>query len=280
MLNNKTVTSVDGIGLDVRTFGNPEGQPILFVHGFAQSLWCWQKQFSAPELQSFHLVAFDMRGHGRSDKPDVAAAYQSSEVWAGDVAAVIDGFALENPLAVFWSYSGLVLCDYLRRYGDEALSGINFVSARTKVGTPAAKEMSGTLFSDLVPGFCSTDVVRREAAVRLFLENLTEDGIPDPDFYTMLGYNLAVPPHICAAMLDRQLDNDDVLKRSSVPTVITHGDHDNSVLPLMAKHHERIVPKAELSLWPNIGHAPFYEDADRFNAELARFASRCFKLRK
>jgi non-heme chloroperoxidase len=277
MFNNKTVTSVDGVALNVRSFGNPAGQPILLVHGFAQSLWCWQKQFSAPELQSFHLVAFDMRGHGQSDKPDVPAAYQSSNVWADDVAAVIDGLGLENPLAVFWSYSGLVLCDYLRRYGDGALSGMNFVSARTKVGTPAAKEMSGTLFSDLVPGFCSADAVQREAAVRLFLENLTEGDIPDPDFYTMLGYNLAVPPHVCAAMLDRQVDNDDVLQRSTVPTLITHGNCDTSVLPLMAQHHERIMPQAELALWSNIGHAPFYEDADRFNTELARFAIQCFR---
>lgn len=277
MFNNKTITSVDGVALNVRSFGNPAGQPILLVHGFAQSLWCWQKQFSAPELQSFHLVAFDMRGHGQSDKPDVPAAYQSSDVWADDVAAVIDGLGLENPLAVFWSYSGLVLCDYLRRYGDGALSGMNFVSARTKVGTPAAKEMSGTLFSDLVPGFCSADAVQREAAVRLFLENLTEGDIPNPDFYTMLGYNLAVPPHVCAAMLDRQVDNDDVLQRSTVPTLITHGNCDTSVLPLMAQHHERIMPQAELALWSNIGHAPFYEDADRFNTELARFAIQCFR---
>lgn len=277
MFNNKTVTSVDGVALNVRSFGNLAGQPILLVHGFAQSLWCWQKQFSAPELQNFHLVAFDMRGHGQSDKPDVPSAYQSSDVWADDVAAVIDGLGLENPLAVFWSYSGLVLCDYLRRYGDGALSGMNFVSARTKVGTPAAKEMSGTLFSGLVPGFCSADAVQRAAAVRLFLENLTEGNIPDPDFYTMLGYNLTVPPHVCAAMLDRQVDNDDVLQRSMVPTLITHGNCDTSVLPLMAQHHERIMPQAELSLWSNIGHAPFYEDADRFNAELARFAIQCFR---
>lgn len=276
MLTNQTVTSVDGVRLNIQTFGNPAGHPILLVHGFAQSLWCWQQQFSAPELQSFHLIAFDMRGHGRSDKPDEAAAYQSSEVWADDVDAVINGLALESPLAVFWSYSGLVLCDYLRRYGDTALSGMNFVSARTKVGTPAAKKMSGTLFSDLVPGFCSTDAAQREAAVRLFLESLTEGDISDPDFYTMLGYNLAVPPHICAAMLDRQIDNDDVLQRSTVPTLITHGDRDTSVLPLMAQHHKRMIPEAELALWPDIGHAPFYEDAERFNAELARFATRCF----
>lgn len=272
----QTVTSGDGVSLHVRTFGNPAGPPILLVHGFAQSLWCWSKQFSAAELRHFHLVAFDMRGHGRSDKPDHPTAYQSSDVWAGDVAAVIDGLQLEKPLAVFWSYSGLVLCDYLRRYGEDGLCGMNLVSARTKVGTAAAKEMSGTLFADLVPGFCSTDAVQREAAIRLFLENLTEGDIPDPDFYTMLGYNLAVPPHICAAMLDRQLDNDDVLQSSTVPTLITHGDRDTSVLPSMATHHERIMANADLSLWPDIGHAPFYEDADRFNRELAGFASRCF----
>jgi len=78
-------------------------------------------------------------------------------------------------------------------------------------------------------------------------------------------------------MLDRQVDNDDVLQRSTVATLITYGNCDTSVLPLMAQHHERIMPQAELSLWSNIGHAPFYEDADRFNAELARFAIQCFR---
>ena len=58
--------------------------------------------------------------------------------------------------------------------------------------------------------------------------------------------------------------------------LVTHGDKDSSVLPVMAEHHARIIPGAELSLWPGVGHAPFYEDASRFNSELAFFAARCF----
>ncbi len=274
----QTITSTDGVRLHVRTSGSPDGRPLLFVHGFAQSLWCWEKQFTAPELQQFHLVAFDLRGHGRSDKPGNATAYQSSETWAADIAAVIEGMALDKPVVAFWSYSGLVLCDYLRHIGCNTVSGINLVSARTKVGTPAARQMSGTLFADLVPGFCSTDAEERETAVRRFLENLTECDIPDPDFYTMLGYNLAVPPHVCAAMLDRCLDNDDVLQNIRCPVLVTHGDKDTSVLPKMAMHHAQVIPHANRSIWPGIGHAPFYEDAQRYNTELAEFAAECFEV--
>jgi non-heme chloroperoxidase len=276
MSSVQTITSTDGVRLHVRTSGTPSGRPILFVHGFAQSLWCWTKQFAAPDLQRFHLVAFDLRGHGRSDKPIQASAYQSSTAWADDIAAVIEGLALEKPIVVFWSYSGLVLCDYLRHFSCNSVSGINLVSARTKVGTPTARQMSGTLFIDLVPGFCSTAAADREVAVRRFLENLTEHDIPDPDFYTMLGYNLAVPAHVCEAMLDRSLDNDDVLQDIRCPVLVTHGDKDTSVLPDMAKHHAQVVPHAKLSLWPGVGHAPFYEDSQRFNAELADFAAECF----
>ena len=214
MSTRHILTGPDGVGLHVRTSGTPAGRPILFVHGFAQSLWCWRKQLAAPELQHYNLVAFDLRGHGRSDKPGHTGSYQSSTVWADDIATVIGGMALDNPVVVFWSYSGLVLCDYIRHYGCRAISGINLVSARTKVGTPIARQMSGSLFVDLVPGFCSTVAEEREAAVRRFLENLTQSVIPDPDFYTMLGYNLAVPAPVCAAMLDRSLDNDDVFART------------------------------------------------------------------
>ncbi len=139
------LTSPDGVRLHVRASGNPKGRPILFVHGFAQSLWCWTKQFVAPELQPYHLVAFDLRGHGRSDKPDHASAYQSSATWASDIATVVGGLTLEKPIVVFRSYSGLVLCDFLRHFSCRSVSGINLVSARTKVGTPAARRMSGTL---------------------------------------------------------------------------------------------------------------------------------------
>ena len=38
-----------------------------------------------------------------------------------------------------------------------------------------------------------------------------------------------------------------------------------------AKYTASIIPSAKLSIYDGIGHSPFYEDAPRFNGELAAF---------
>ena len=272
------ITGAGGTRLEIGEYGDPDGPPILFLHGYAQSRWCWSRQIEDPVLSRFRLVTFDLRGHGRSDKPAAPEAYNDGAVWAADIAAVIEQASLDGCVIAAWSYSGLILSDYLREHGNAALRGINLVASRTLVGNDKARRMSGTLFLELVPGFCSNDASAREAAVRRFLENLTAGRIADPDFYTMLGYNLAVPPQICAAMLDRSADNDDVLSEISVPVLLSHGDADTSVLLAMAEHNAAQLSDPTLSVYPGVGHAPFYEAADRFNRELAAFAATCQRL--
>lgn len=275
MAGSYDIEGAGGVRLNVCEYGDPEGPPILFLHGFAQSRWCWSRQVVDPLLLEYKLVTFDHRGHGRSDKPIEADAYNDGANWAGDVAAIIDQAGLAGCVIVAWSYSGLIICDYLRAYGDETLKGINFVASRTLVGNEKARRMSGTLFLELVPGFCSHDAVEREAAVRRFLQNLTARPISEPDFYMMMGYNLTVPPKVCAAMLDRSVDNDDVLSGISVPMLFSHGDADTSVLLAMAEHNTAQISGSTLSIYENVGHAPFYEDAERYNSELAKFAAKC-----
>ena len=77
------------------------------------------------------------------------------------------------------------------------------------------------------------------------------------------------------AMLDRSVDNDDVLSGISVPMLFSHGDADTSVLLAMAEHNTAQISGSTLSIYENVGHAPFYEDAERYNSELANFAAKC-----
>ena len=266
-------SGIDNVQLAVEEFGNPTGSPVLLVHGFAQSYWCWKKQFFDTCLQNFRIIAFDLRGHGRSEKPIETAPYLDSSLWASDIASIIDELKLVRPIIVAWSYSGLVVCDYLRHYSDHFLGGINFVSARTKVGTLAANRMSGSLFLELAPGFCSENSKDRTIAVQQFLDNLTECKIADPDFYEMLGYNLSVPVEVCHALLQRSVDNDDVISNLKIPVLITHGDKDTSVLLSMANHNHSLIPGSQISVYKETGHAPFYENPEKFNLELARFVN-------
>src|SRR4029079_19541936 len=56
--------SADGVSLMGVVSGNPNGAPILFIHGFSQCHLAWRRQMTDPELTAhFRLVAYDMRGH-------------------------------------------------------------------------------------------------------------------------------------------------------------------------------------------------------------------------
>ena len=105
-----------GAGVKLATYecGEPEGRAILFIHGIAQSHLCWTRQFGSYLKERFRLVAFDSRGHGASEKPVGAEYYASSDMWADDVAAVIDQKDLDKPVvgqAVLYHtvYKALVL---------------------------------------------------------------------------------------------------------------------------------------------------------------------------
>ncbi|MGZ3457792.1 MAG: alpha/beta fold hydrolase, partial [Archangium sp.] len=92
----------------------------------------------------------------------------------------------------------------------------------------------------------------------------------------VLAYTERVPPYVRGAIGARAVDNDDVLHRLTVPVLVTHGLEDRVVLPASGQHIAAVVPGAQESFYPGCGHSPFWEDARRFNRELAAFAARCW----
>ena len=92
---------------------NPNGPSIVFIHGFSQSNLSWMRQTNSDLTKDFHIVTYDLRGHGNSDKPLEAARYRDGKVWADEVQAVIDAAGLKRPVLVGWSYAGRVMSDYV-----------------------------------------------------------------------------------------------------------------------------------------------------------------------
>jgi pimeloyl-ACP methyl ester carboxylesterase len=63
------------------------------------------------------------------------------------------------------------------------------------------------------------------------------------------------------------------LRKVAVPVLITHGRLDRLVLPAAAEMTAAAVAGARISWYEDCGHSPFYEDAPRYNRELAAFAA-------
>jgi predicted alpha/beta hydrolase len=64
-----SVNTPDGLTISAQEWGNTTGPEILFIHGFSQSYMSWMRQFNSDLAKEFHIVTYDLRGHGNSDKP-------------------------------------------------------------------------------------------------------------------------------------------------------------------------------------------------------------------
>jgi non-heme chloroperoxidase len=112
------VKTPDGLTIATQEWGNAAGPGIVFVRGFSQAGMSWIRQVTDPAMAAeFHVVTYDLRGHGNSDKPLEPECYRDGKAWADELQAVIDATGLKRPVVVGWSYGGRIMADYIGTYG-------------------------------------------------------------------------------------------------------------------------------------------------------------------
>src|SRR4029453_1678096 len=260
------VKTPDGLTISAQEWGNPAGPEIIFIHGFSQSHLSWIKQVTSDLAKDFHMVTYDLRGHGSSDKPLEPERYKNSKAWGDELQAVMDATGLKRPVLVGWSYGGLIMADYLKPHGTAKLAGLNYVDA----GQKADPAFVGPNLKNL-PLMTSEDLAVNIAATRAFLRDCFSKQPTQEEYETMLAFNMMVPPKVRLGLAGRPLDIDDILRNLKLPVLVTHGSEDKNSNLIAAEYTAKMIPGAKLSVYQGIGHAPFFEDAPRFNAELAAF---------
>ena len=267
-MRRSEVTSADGLKLAAYEAGNASGPEILFIHGFSQCAECWEAQFYDPLLSGrFRLTAFDLRGHGASDKPASPERYAEDRLFADDVKAVMDALDLKRPVLVGWSYAGRIIEDYLEAYRTARIAGINYVCARTN----NRPEFVGPGHEHF-PAMLGVDKAAERAATLAFVRACFARPPSPETLERILDYNMLVAPHVRAAHLARPPSDGAILPKIDVPVLVSQGEDDLLVLKGLGELTAALVPGAKLSLYHGIGHSPFAEDTPRFNRELAAFA--------
>lgn len=103
--------AANGVRLWVREWAGP-GRPLVLLHGLASTAHIWD--LVAPALALHHrVVAYDQRGHGRSDKPE--GPYDFEAVGA-DLAALLQALGVAAPVLVGHSWGGHVALAFAARY--------------------------------------------------------------------------------------------------------------------------------------------------------------------
>ncbi|WP_156681212.1 alpha/beta fold hydrolase [Sphingomonas profundi] len=263
-----TAHTPDGLAIAVQDHDRGGGgRDVLFVHGYSQSSLAWLKQVTGPLADRHRLVTYDLRGHGASDKPLDPSFYREPRRWADELAAVIDAAGLVSPVLVAWSYAGRVVLDYLAQRGCGAIGGLVKV-ASTSSGDRAMMGDGAAILRRLAE---ATELVEVIAAARALLAACTAVPPAPPELEFMLAYNMVVPPAVRLALVGRPVDYQAVLAGLSVPVMTVHGALDPINLPAMSEHTGSLAPGCRGIVYDRAGHMPFWEEAERFDADLDSF---------
>lgn len=125
----------DGVRINVATAGT--GSPVLLLHGFPDSWQLWRSQIEALTARGFRVIAPDLRGHGKSDRPEEVAAYRMPNLLA-DIAAVLHHFGVASAAVVGHDWGAAIAWNLAFRC-PELIESLTVCS----VGHPGAGFLAG-----------------------------------------------------------------------------------------------------------------------------------------
>jgi len=263
-----------GVELFVTDQGEIDAPALVLVHGWSQSHICWQAQSKLAE--TYRLIAFDLRGHGASQKPEDTAAYTDTKLWGADIDAVIQGLELKQPILVGWSYGGRVIASYLDGFGDAAVSGVVLSGAILAIGDAREDWMVGPASSGMNKDLYSDDIARRQPATEKFVRDCTTEALDDSLTEDLVASNMQCPANVRRALFAANWDFQPVYEKFSKPALVIHGVEDQVVEPLVGITISELIDGSDLVLYENAGHAAFLEQPERFNTDLSSFATTAF----
>jgi len=249
-----------------------EGEPLILLHGFTGSGKQWTAQVE--EFASrFHTIAVDLLGHGRSDAPPNPNRYRMERCVA-DLAVLLDFLGIERACWLGYSMGARVALAFAvahpqrvralvlegvapgiedpqqraeRVAHDEALAGS---IERDGIETFVDMWMQQPLFASqacLGPAFLTAARAARRANDPRGLAN------------TLRGMGTGAQEPLWAS-----------LPLLAVPTLLVVGEEDMKFRGIAATMATR-MPRAQVAIIPQAGHAAHVEKPAAFNARVLRF---------
>ncbi len=238
------------------------GMPVLLIHGLGSSTRDWEYQI--PTLaEHYRVIALDMRGHGRSDKP---RERYSIATFADDVAALIEHLGLIDVHLVGISMGGMIGFQ-LGVDQPRLLRSLTIVNSGPEVIPKAPREFLEIAKRWSLSRLLSLETIAKGLGRLLFplpeqaeLRRKIEERWPQND---KRAYLASLDAIIGWGVRDR-------LSRITCPTLVITADHDYTPVALKRAYVSE-MPDARLVIIENSRHATPLDQPERFNATLLDF---------
>lgn len=268
-------------GVSLNALEEGEGQPLIMIPGWSQTAAAFARNIS--ELaKNRRVIALDMRGHGDSSKP--AGGYRIQRL-AKDLEEVITALGLTSVDLLGHSMGSSIIWGYLDLFGPKNLRKLVIVDqAPMGAALPAwsddEKLRYGCLLPDVQAVATLSDMVRATSnveGVMAHIKGMFTAAMPEADLRWMAEQNFKMPRrHAGDLMFDHCLNDwRDVIEATRLPTLVVGGR--TSIFPAESQEWIAAVnPNARAVIFEEDeggAHFMFFENPQRFNAEVERFLS-------
>jgi pimeloyl-ACP methyl ester carboxylesterase len=250
----KRVALPDGVSLAFVPMGDPAGQTVVLIHGYTDNARDWVPLL--PYLSPrFRLILVDIRGHGRSDKPE--CCYTRWD-FAYDVKLLLDALGVERADVVGHSLGSFITQSFAESWPERARRVVLISSS----GGPRAG-------SPRKPAYDYASQIRQlkepiDPDSPFMIEWWSSPTPVDEEFIRRQRRDAAaIPLRVWLAVLDQGLVYEDLqrtLPRLKAPALLIWGSQD----PIMEEEERQTLrealPQAQVKVFPGLGHNPIWED--------------------
>ena len=266
----------DHTSLYYRAWGT--GSPVVFVGSIAVSNEMWEYQMLPLSERGLRCIAYDRRGHGRSDDP--GSGYDFNTL-ADDLATLIELLDLNEVTLVGQSMGCAEIARYLARHGTGHIARIALISPTTPFLLRTEDNPEG------VPREILDAHVAAQLRDRPFY--FSPDGAigyfglgsrwPGPEIVSpemkqwLLRLVLEVSPKAnieCFRAFWRTDFRPD-MSAFTVPTLIIHGANDQNAPLLCGQRTAALIKGSQFKIYEGAAHGLFITHKDRLNSDLLDF---------
>jgi len=249
-----------------------KGEPLVLIYGYIGHSGLWFRQI--PILaKKYRVIAFDNRGVGRSDKPNIP---YTMAMMAGDVAGLLDTIGIDAAHIFGISMGGMIAQHFALNYPQRVISLILGCTTCGGVHSTQPKPESLAAFSDFERLKKTPEEFVRQLMPFCFSQEFINKNPDIIDKRVAKQLEYPAPPHGATRQAEAILGHDtyELLPKIKLPTLVIAGGSDRLIPVENSRLLASKIPTAELVIIKGAGHEFFIEDAEEANKKVLSFLGR------
>lgn len=252
------ILKVNGIDLHVTQAGS--GKPLLLIHGITVDASF--EEYEIEQLaESFHVIAPDLRGHGRSTRPISFTLRDHVE----DMIALLDALGIQRT-AVLGASMGSYIAQALALSIPERVSDLILVVAKAHGTTSSSARVLAEHAAELEG--MSREEQQQWLNAQMFAPqtpaNIRQRVLDCFTAQKDLGLNLTADQLEAANKAMLNFDFRDQLPNLEVRTLVISGRHDILNPPEEGLQITHLLPHVQMEIFENSGHLLSWEEPDHY----------------